>query len=135
MIKSARFVLFCLFLHCFNTTAMAIEALDKIVAIVNNEIITNTELVQNKKLILSSIDLERTALPEENILNKQILNQMILNKLQLQLATNSGIEVETQSVNTAIMEIAKDERMPLEEFQNSLKNKGLTIEKFRAHYR
>jgi peptidyl-prolyl cis-trans isomerase SurA len=133
MIKFARFVLCCLFVYCCNNVAIAIEALDKIVAIVNNDIITNAELIQNKKMILSRINLERTALPEDSILKRQILNQMIVDKLQLQLAVNAGIEVETQSLNTAIREIAKEEKMTLEEFQNKLKSKGISVEKFRKH--
>ena len=127
-------LLFCfLFLHCLATPAIAAQPLDRVVAIVDNDVITETELEQYKKLLLSRIDLKNTSLPAENILKKQILNQMILDKLQLQLANNTGIEVDTQNITATIKEMAAEEGVTQQEFQTRLQNKGISLSNFRTH--
>ncbi len=130
----ARFLVRFLLLSCLTTSAIAAtQLLDKIVAIVDNDIITNSELEQHKKLLLSQIDLEKTALPAEDILKKQILNQMILDKLQIQLANNTGLEVDAQNIDAAMKEMASDEGLTLAQLQNNIKNQGITLADFRTH--
>ena len=127
-------LLFCfLIIYLFGSTTVIAKPLDQIVAIVDNEIITNSELEQHKKLLLTRIDLNNTTLPEEKILKKQILNQVILDKLQLQLANSTGIEATTQETNALIQTITKEEGMSLGEFKKELQNKGVSLESFRNH--
>ena len=136
MIMTFRYfhLLFCfLLVYLFGSTTVIAKPLDQIAAIVDNEIITNSELEQHKKLLLTRIDLNNTTLPEDKILKKQILNQMILDRLQLQLANSTGIEATTQETNALIQTITKEEGMPLAAFRKELQNKGVSLEAFRNH--
>lgn len=132
-IKYIRLLVGFLFVACLNNFVVASQPLDKIVAIVDNDIITNSELEQHKKLVLSNIDLANTSLPSENILKKQILNQMILTKLQLQLANDTGIEVSAENIDSYMQDMASGAGLTVTALQNDLKSQGVSLAEFRTN--
>lgn len=135
MIKFIRFIFVITILSfvSYLATASSIIPIDKIVALVNNEIITNVELMQYKKLLLAQLDLRQITLPEESILKKQILNQMILEKLQLQLAMNAGIEVDSLELNAAMQTVAHNAGLTLTAFQQQLTRNGIALTTFKTN--
>lgn len=96
------------------------QVLDKVIAIVNNDVISEYELDNYIKIMAHDIQLESNGnLPPKAVLREQILNRMILDKIQLQLAEQTGIEVDSITVSQAI--------------QNQARQKGETVERFRAN--
>jgi len=73
--------------------APAPDVLDRIVAVVNDDVITLAQLRERVQAARRQIVLEKIAPPADDVLQKQILERLILERLQLQLAEKSGLQV------------------------------------------
>lgn len=113
----------------------AVIALDKIVAIVNNDIITQIELDERIKLISQQIKQKGGRLPSQDTLNKQVLERLILEKLQLEMANKTGVRVNDEMVNRVIANIAQENRLSMPKFREVLKKDGFEFSDFRENIR
>lgn len=109
--------------------------LDHIVAIVDRDVITASELEDKVTQIKRRFADGKTRLPEQAILEKQILERMILEEIQLQLAHNSGIRVDDEQLNKVIDNIAKQNGLNIDQFRKAIEKDGLTFKKFREEIR
>ena len=82
--------------------------LDRLVASVNGEAITENELNQQVQLLLFYLRQSDAELPPMTLFRKQALDKMILDRIQLQLARDAGIAVTDEKVMKIIREIAKE---------------------------
>lgn len=111
------------------------QPLDRIVAIVNDDVITKLDLLSHTKLLLSRIDPKQANLPPQHILERQILNQMILDTVQLQLASSMGIEVDSATVDETLKDIAENEQLTLDQLRHKLAKAGIPFSDMREHVR
>ena len=108
--------------------------LDRVVAVVNNEVITWSELrntfeIEGKEILKGLAGEEREKKIKE--MSKQFLNHMIDIKLQLQAARDSGLDVGSSETEAAIADIKKKYTLTDEAFVESLKTEGLTFERYK----
>lgn len=117
------------------TTHSTSQPLDHIVAIVNNTVITQSELDQiiatTKKRLLSS----HTPLPPNDTLQKQVLDQLINKKLQFQLATQANMTVSDADITKTIATIARENKMTVAELNQQVMKEGLTLKEYRDEIR
>ncbi len=111
--------------------AEEITTLDSIVAIVNNDVITQLELKQQFREIVKTLKAKNTQLPPADVLGKQILDKMILERIQLDLASRTGIKIDDTTLNLAITRIAAQNNMSISEFRNALSEQGVDYRRFR----
>lgn len=111
--------------------ASPVQQLDKIVAVVGDEIITLSELESKLEIISKSLKQQNITLPSRKILTKQVLDKLILNSIQLQLAKQTGIEVDSTSVNQTIFNLAQRENLTVNQFKQQLLAQGISFEDFR----
>ena len=109
--------------------------LDSIVAIVNKDVITASELQERQNEITRQLEAKKTRLPPESVLRKQVLEQMIVTQIQLQLAFASGIRVSDEQLNQIILNIASNNRMDLAAFRQTLESEGYNYAAFRDQIR
>jgi len=109
--------------------------LDRVVAIVNNDVITNNELNDRVHQIKQQLAQKHTQLPPDAVLRKQVLGRMILDQIQLQLAKSVGIRVDDEQLNRVIENIAKQNQMNLDQFRQVLERQGYPFAKFREAIR
>jgi len=107
------------------------KSLDRIVAVVNNTIITDSELNHQTTFLLAHLQKTETELPPLTILKKQILEKMILQTLQLAMAEQIDIKVDQDMLNQAIQHQAKQEKLSLEAFKTSIEKTGISFKTFR----
>lgn len=107
------------------------RVLDRMVATVNNETITESELGFQSKLLMLRLKQNEVELPSIEDLKKQILERMVLDKLQLQLAAEVGVEVDDTTLNKTLEEIASRDGLPLSELQKFVEEEGIPFEYFR----
>ena len=107
----------------------------RIVAVVNNEPITYTDLLSRVKSLKSDLSSSSGKLPPQDEIEKQVLRRMILDVAQLQLARRSGIMVSDRQLEIAIQRIAKKEGKSLAAFKRSIKAKGIPFVQFRKELR
>lgn len=116
-------------------TAAATQQADFIVAVVNSEPITNSEV--RVKLIRTEQQLlqQGAALPPRNELVRQILERLISDKAQLQLARETGVRVEDNAVEAGVQTVASQNQLSLEELRRRLKADGIDYNQFRSELR
>lgn len=125
-------LLLCLFMR---QPVSAGIALDRIVAIVNDDVIMQSELDDRLRTIKNQLNEQGTPLPPGPILQRQVLDRLILTKLQVQEAQHSGIRVDDESLNRTISNIAAQNQLSLEKFREVLESDGYSYEKFREDIR
>lgn len=122
-----------------NTSLAAAQAqdveLDRVVAIVNNDVVTSSELNDRITQIKYQLALKHTQLPPEEVLRKQILDRLILDEIQLQMAKTAGIRVDDEQLNRVITNLASQNSMTLDQFRKALQNQGISFAKFREDIR
>ena len=109
--------------------------LDRVVAIVNNDVITSSELADKITQIKQQLTQKHTQLPPDEVLRKQILERMILDEIQLQMAKTAGIRVDDEQLNHVISNIARQNSMSLDKFRQFLEGEGYPFAKFREEIR
>jgi peptidyl-prolyl cis-trans isomerase SurA len=108
-----------------------IVALDHIVAVVNEDVITQMELREEFREVIKSLKNKKAKLPPANILSKQVLERMVLERIQLDLANRTGIKVDDTTLSRAINRIAAQNNMSLTEFREKLSAQGVDFRRFR----
>jgi len=111
--------------------AEEIITLDSIVAIVNEDVITQLELKDEFREIVKSLKKKQAKLPPANVLGKQVLDRMILKRIQLDLASRTGIKVDDTTLSRAINRIAAQNGLSLSEFRENLALQGIDFRRFR----
>lgn len=128
-------LLSCLTLSHFNAQGAEVIQLDRIVAVVDQTVITEQELDSRMRTLVAQLSKQGTELPPENILRKQILERLISDTLQLQYAAQTGLKVDDNQLDKTIERIAEQNKMTLAQFSDALSNDGISIHKFRADIR
>lgn len=121
-----------------TTTSSAnpeIVELDRIVAVVNRDVITASDLDKRVRQIKQRLQESNTRLPAEDVLRRQILDNMILEEIQLQLAQQGNIRVDDEQLNQVVNNIARQNNMQLEEFRTTLERQGISFAAFREDIR
>lgn len=104
--------------------------LDRIVAVVEDGVILESELEAKVSAIEQTLRSSQTPLPPGDILQRQVLERLIVDRIQLQLAEKAGIRVDDETLRQAVQQIARRNNMEMEEFRNSLRQEGMDYATF-----
>ena len=109
--------------------AMAAKAigLDRVVAIVDEDVVLESELNDRAEAVLQRLKGQYTQLPDEAVLRKQVLEQLIVERIQIGLAKRYEIKVEDEEVDQAIGRIREKNKMNNEQLEVDLKRQGLSL--------
>jgi peptidyl-prolyl cis-trans isomerase SurA len=118
-----------------GAAAQRVILVDRIVAIVNKEVITASELANAVATAERELRRRGTAPPERAVLERQMLERLILDKAQTQLAQSTGIRVDELQLDRAVQRIAEGNRMSLPEFRAALERDGVPFDAFRQDVR
>ncbi|MFO1321064.1 MAG: peptidylprolyl isomerase [Burkholderiales bacterium] len=109
--------------------------LDRVVAVVNSEVITRLELDEQVKRATRELTRQGTPMPEANLLEKQLLERLITTRVLGQYAKETGLRVEDAQVDRAIGRIAQDNKMSPEEFRAVVAEEGMDWSQYREDIR
>ena len=115
-------------------TSAGVE-LDRVVAVVNDDIISASELDARLGRVREQLRQSGTAPPPPDALRRQVLERLILRRLQLQIARNSGMRVDDESLNRTILRIAEQNELTLREFRDAVERDGHDFARFREEIR
>ncbi len=127
-----------LVLACFAggpAAAQRISLVDRIVAVVNSQVVTSSELAERVAVAERQMKRQNTPVPEPHLLERQVLERLILEKAQLQMAKETGIRVDEVQLDRALSKIAENNKMTLAAFRTVLEGDGLKFERFREEIR
>lgn len=111
------------------------EFLDGIAAVVNEGVVTRTELTRQIKTIEVRARQGKFQLPPADILEEQVLERLIVEEVQMQRADRIGIVVSDQMLNRAIQQVATDSGISFEEMPELLAADGIEYADYRAELR
>ena len=129
-----RLITCTLAISIFSTGASA-KLLDRIVAVVEEDVIMESELRQRVQDLVQQFNSNRAALPPEDVLIEQVLQRLIVERLQLQLAERRGIQIDDLSLDQAMRNLAKRNNFTLEQFRDAIVKQGLDYVTFRDQVR
>ena len=118
-----------------HAPAQRAALVDRIVAVVNKEVITDSELAERVAFAERQLRRQNIALPERALLERQMLERLILDKAQVQLAADTGLRVDELQLDRAVQRIAESNKATLAEFRRRLEGDGVAFDKFRAEVR
>ena len=130
-----KLLLLLLLLAPLSLAAQGILPVDRIVAIVNKDVITASELADAVGAAERQLRRQGTRLPERGLLERQMLERLILDKAQLQLARDSGIRVDELQLDRAVQRIAQNNNMSLPDFRRALEKDGVVFPAWRDELR
>jgi len=117
------------------TPARAVVLVDRIVAIVNKEVITYSELYAAVGRAERELRRRNTPAPDRPVLERQMLERLIIDKAQLQIARESGIRIDELQLDRAVERIASSNNLTLAEFRRALEADGVTFDAWRNDIR
>jgi len=133
-------------MHKFITTSLAIllaasfsmaiasTPLDRIVAVVNDEIILDSELEERIESITMRMD-QGTQLPPRNVLRRQALDQMINEEVQMQRGQQAGLRIRDDELNQALARFASQNNITLQQLPEMLEAQGMDYQTVREQMR
>jgi len=135
-----RPTLFLLVLALANTAGAADlsqrgQLLDRVVAIVNDNVVVTSELNDQIEMISERLKEQRTALPPADVLRKQVLDRLIVQEIQLQRASRVGIKVSDEQLNAAMTDIAQRNKISLADLPRALAQQGVDYASYRENMR
>lgn len=113
--------------------AAAIEGIDQIAAVVNDEVITRSELEQRYLTTVQQLRKQNIQQPPRKLLLQQTLERMITERALLQHAKNTGIRVDPAQVERAVQRIASQNGMSVDELKSALERDGVSYDRFREN--
>jgi len=118
-----------------GVAAQGVMPVDRIVAVVNKEVITATELHEAVTAAQRQLRRQGTPLPERGLLERQMLERLILDKAQAQLARDKGIRVDELQLDRAVQRVAQSNNMSLADFRAALERDRVPFQEWREELR
>lgn len=111
------------------------QLLDRVIAIVDDGVILQSELDARVGTIRSRLQAQGTGLPPRQVLEERVLDQLITENIQLQMAEQMGMRVSDNELNETISRIARSNNLTVEQFEEQLAMEGVSYQEAREQIR
>jgi peptidyl-prolyl cis-trans isomerase SurA len=112
-----------------------IVPLDRVIAIVNDEALTQYDVNEQKRVVLGQMRAQSVTPPAADVLEKQLLERLITERVLLQYAKETGIRVDDTQVERTLARIAEDNKLSAEDFRKAVEREGIPYAKYRSDIR
>jgi len=109
--------------------------LDRVVAVVNDEAITQHDLNEQRVAVLVQLRESKVAPPPPDVLERQLLDRMITERSLMQFAKETGVRVDDTMVERAFLRVAQDNKLSPDEFRKVLDREGIPFARYREDIR
>jgi peptidyl-prolyl cis-trans isomerase SurA len=110
-------------------------ALDRVVAVVNDGVVLQSQLDAQSALITERLRGQGTQMPPADVIRQQVLERLILQEIQVQRATRLGVQVPDEMLNEALRDVAKRNNIPFEQMPVALEQQGIDYATYREEMR
>ena len=121
------------FLFTFASSLYAREAINSIVATVNDRVITKTHHERFQRFTVFQLQEQSLPIPSVSDLQKQTLDQLILFQLQLQVAQQRGFSISDEDITQSIRGLAAQKGQSIRQYRDYLIDKGGDYAFLREH--
>jgi peptidyl-prolyl cis-trans isomerase SurA len=115
--------------------AQTLQPLDRIVAVVDEDVILQSELDRAVANVTSQYAKNPERLPPRNVLERQVLERLVLVKLQVARAASTGIRISDDELNNAVSAVAQQNGISVDALRQRLAADGLSVNEFRNSIR
>ncbi len=112
-----------------------VEILDKIIAIVDDDVVLQSELNRRMSSIIKQIKQSNTTAPPEDLLKKQVLDRLISERIQLSIGYNAGVRISDDELNQAIGRVAASNNLSIDQYIDRLTMEGTSLSIIREEVR
>jgi peptidyl-prolyl cis-trans isomerase SurA len=112
-----------------------IQLVDRIVAVVNKEVITKNELEARIRIVLGQLRQNSVEPPPADILERQVLERLVTDRAQQQFAAESGIKIDELALDRALTRVAEGNKLSLAEFRRRVEGDGIPFNRLREDIR
>ena len=109
--------------------------LDRVVAVVNSEVVTRIDLDEQVKVARQQLKRQGTPLPASDVLERQLLERLVTVKVLAQSARETGLRVDDTQLQRSIERIAQENKLAPEPFRKMLEADGIDFNRFREELR
>ncbi|HEV7413076.1 MAG TPA: peptidylprolyl isomerase [Casimicrobiaceae bacterium] len=113
----------------------AVVAVDRVIAIVNDEAVTQYELDDARRVVQQQLKQQKVQPPAADVLDKQVLERLITQRALLQQAKEDGVKIDDSQVERAIQRIATENKLSAEDFRKVLAQENIPYAKYRDDIR
>jgi len=115
--------------------ANAFQELDRVVAIVDVDVVLASELVERLQYIEQQFQANNMQIPPRDVLASQVLERLILDSIQMQMGRRAGVRIGDEELTQAVAGVAQQAGMNLSQFQQALAQDGMSYADFREQIR
>jgi peptidyl-prolyl cis-trans isomerase SurA len=115
--------------------AQKTQSADFVVALVNSEPITNSEVQAAVQRVTAQIKAQRQTPPNIEELRQGVLERLISDRAQLQLAVEVGIRIDDAAVDLAEQNLAQQNQMEVDAFRQRMAKEGISSATLRTQLR
>ena len=110
-------------------------ALDRVIAVVNEGVVLQSQLDQQSALIAERLRSQGTQLPPADVIRQQVLERLILQEIQVQRAGRLGVQVSDEMLNEALRDVARRNNVEFEQMPRTLEQQGIDYATYRDEMR
>ncbi|MBM3345891.1 MAG: molecular chaperone SurA [Betaproteobacteria bacterium] len=112
-----------------------IQLVDRIIAVVNQDVITRFELSERLQRVTRELEQRNTPLPPRDVLERQVLERLIVERAQLQRAAEIGLRVDDEQLDVTVTRVAESNNMTPAQLRQALERDNVPMQKFREELR
>lgn len=120
---------------CVLPASVYAAELDRVVAVVNDEVITSSELRGRLTQAERQLANQGTPKPAASLLRQQVLERIVLERIQLQQAKLRGVVVDDGTLDRTVQRIAEQNKLSVADLSREVEKEGLTWKQFRENIR
>ena len=126
--KTCNKALIAFLLTALSISAVAqVEILDRVVAVVDEDVVLESEVQRRLAAINVQIQKSGTQAPPQEILLQQVLERLISERLQLNMGYNAGIRITDTELNESMGRIAASNQLTMEQYIEQIHSSGSTL--------
>lgn len=110
-------------------------ALDKVVAIVDSDVVMASELNQRMGMIIAQLRAKEAQMPSEDVIRGQLIEQLVSEALQLQIGRRAGIEISDAQLQQHIGRMIESNNLSQAQFEQQLAADGLSLKDLKKQIR
>src|SRR5215471_4751705 len=111
------------------------DLLDRIVAVVNKEVITQYELSERIARVQRELRRRGASDVDASQIEHQVLDRLVFEKVQLQFAKETGMRVDDLELDRTVNRVAENNKLSLTEFRQRLEGDSIPFDRFREELR
>ena len=132
LVKIATVTIFC---FVSAVSHAKVEILDRVVALVDGDVVLASELVRRTNSIIQQLKSRNQERPPMDKLREQVLERLIIESLQLQMAKRVGVRVSDTELDSTMVRVAKESNLSVEQFRKQMTAQGTSWAIFREDVR